>query len=221
MSNNNMFNQDHNSSSSNQCQYLIFKANTPLQDIYDHPLCPTLIKNALSCETAWHKRNEYKAANGIRWSPHYAAALIACENAIVTEDKEEPIQDFLNRQGAISKIKEIKILADYNQRCFGESHIRRTPSDNPIVSAVASLVMEKEIVNKAILVLYGVWEEGVHTAASAEKLLNQPLTPELIQIVSEAVKQEVNPKSNYLASAEYRREMAAVVTRRSLSACLS
>ncbi len=221
MSNNNITERAQKQSPISYSQYIIFKAEAPLQEIYDHPLCPLPIKNALSCETAWHKRNEYKVANGIRWSSHYTAALMACETVIVTDDKEESIEDFLNRQGAVSKIIEIKILADMNQRYFGEAHIRRTPSDNPLISAVASVIMEGDIVKKAILALTGVWEEGVHTAKSVELLINNPLTSESILRVAEAVKQEVNPKSNYLASSEYRREMAAVVTKRALSACLS
>ena len=221
MTNNNKVDLAPNSSALRDSPFIKFKAEAPLQEIYDHPLCPLPIKNALSCETAWHKRNEYKVGNGIRWSSHYTAALMACETVIVTENKEEPIEDFLNRQGAVSKIIEIKIVADFDQRYLGEAHIRRTPADNPLISAVASVTMEGNKVKKAVLALVGVWEEGVHTAKSLDLLVNNPLTPESILRVAEAVKQEVNPKSNYLASSEYRREMAAVLTKRALSACLS
>lgn len=200
---------------------IIFNATDTLETLYSHPLCPEIIKKSLSNEVSWHKRNEYKIGNGIKWSPHYAAALYVCEAILITSEGEEYIASYMEKQAPISKIKEIKLPIDNGLKKFGEAHVRRTPSDNPIISALASLTIENNIIKHAVLALYGVWDEGVQLSKVTSSLLGKTPTEDLITSVAHEVKSEVKPKDNYLASAFYRREMAEVLTKRALLQCLS
>jgi CO/xanthine dehydrogenase FAD-binding subunit len=51
-------------------------------------------------------------------------------------------------------------------------------------------------------------------------LVGAPLDKERIRAVAAAVEAEVSPKGDYRGSAEYRRAMAGVMTRRALERCL-
>jgi CO/xanthine dehydrogenase FAD-binding subunit len=76
------------------------------------------------------------------------------------------------------------------------------------------------VVDTARLALIGAWPQPVRLARAANLLDEQPLTGSLIEIVAQAVVEEVHPRGDYLGSADYRRAMAGVLTRRALEACL-
>ena len=65
----------------------------------------------------------------------------------------------------------------------------------------------------------GAWTEHARLAASVNLLTGGPLTDERIEQVAAAVAQEVVPLDDFCGSVEYRREMAAVLTRRALAMC--
>ncbi len=195
-------------------------AGEPLQVVFEHPDCPALLRGVLSGAVAWQKRNEMKAAAALRWSAQWQAALLALGAIVLSDGKEETLADFLGREGAIGKLSEIRLPLDVPGRAWGEAHVRRTPTDVPIVSAIAVVDAPGGKVHLARLALAGVWSESVRLAKAADLLLGSALDKAAIHKAAAAAQQEVNPRDNFLGSAEYRREMAAVLSRRALEMCL-
>jgi len=95
-----------------------------------------------------------------------------------------------------------------------------TPADEPIVAAIAVIELAGEsqnpVVSQARLALTGAWRENARLARAAELLAGKPLTEEAIEQIAIGVEQEVSPPDDFRGSANYRRAMAALLTRRAL-----
>jgi CO/xanthine dehydrogenase FAD-binding subunit len=191
-----------------------------LQTVYEVPDCPALLRSVLGGAVAWQKRNEFKVGVALRSLTQWAAVLMSLGARVTAEGKDELLADFLGQGGAIGKLTEVRVPLDVRGRVYGESAVRRTPSDTPIVAAFAVVDLTDGVVKQARLALTGVWEENVRLAKAAEKLIGRSLDGDTIAEVAASAQQEVNPKDHYLGSAEYRRAMTAVITKRALQSCV-
>jgi len=107
-----------------------------------------------------------------------------------------------------------------SQHRWGVACVARTPADEPIVSTVAVVGMDGDIVHYARVALTGVWSSPVRLARAPDSLVGAPLDPPCILAVANAVESEVAPEGDFLGSEDYRRAMAGVLTRRALEQCL-
>jgi aerobic carbon-monoxide dehydrogenase medium subunit len=101
---------------------------------------------------------------------------------------------------------------------LGAAHIARTPADSPILCGAAFVQLEGDTVEMAYAALGG----GIPQAAQRLHLLaleGQPLSDEAIRTAVESVADQLDPTSDYLAGADYRRAMIPVVLRRALEDC--
>lgn len=107
-----------------------------------------------------------------------------------------------------------------NQR-FGSAYVARTPSDIPIVNAAASVTIAPDnTVVYAALAVNGATQDPLYfTELNALKgrIVTIPEMIETVQSIAEAL----NPPQDYRGSALYRREMALVMARRALLACIT
>ena len=196
-----------------------------LQTLYEHPACPQLLHVVLSQVASWQERNETTQGVALRWSPDLCAALLVMGTRVRTNKNdtqpagEEFLADFLSRRGTIASLIELRLPLEVPERVFGHAHVRRTPGDIPIVSAYAAVDLGEGQVKAARLALTGVWREQPQLVESVSRLVGNPLSDEAISTSAKAIAKETNPKDNYLGSAEYRREMAEVLTRRALTMC--
>jgi carbon-monoxide dehydrogenase medium subunit len=196
-----------------------------LQTLYEHPACPQLLHVVLSQVASWQERNETTLGVAMRWSPDLCAALQVMGTRVRTNKNdtqpagEEFLADFLSRRGTIASLIELSLPLEVPERVFGHAHVRRTPGDIPIVSAYAAVDLGEGQVKAARLALTGVWREQPQLVESVSRLVGNPLSDEAISTSAKAIAKETNPKDNYLGSAEYRREMAEVLTRRALTMC--
>ena len=196
-----------------------------LQTLYEHPACPQLLHVVLSQVASWQERNETTLGVALRWSPDLYAALLVMGTRVRTNKNdtqpagEEFLADFLSRRGTIASLIELSLPLEVPERVFGHAHVRRTPGDIPIVSAYAAVDLGEGQVKAARLALTGVWREQPQLVESVSRLVGNPLSDEAISTSAKAIAKETNPKDNYLGSAEYRREMAEVLTRRALTMC--
>ena len=196
-----------------------------LQTLYEHPACPQLLHVVLSQVASWQERNETTLGVALRWSPDLCAALLVMGTRVRTNKNdtqpagEEFLADFLSRRGTIASLIELSLPLEVPERVFGHAHVRRTPGDIPIVSAYAAVDLGEGQVKAARLALTGVWREQPQLVESVSRLVGNPLSDEAISTTAKAIAKETNPKDNYLGSAEYRREMAEVLTRRALTMC--
>jgi carbon-monoxide dehydrogenase medium subunit len=94
--------------------------------------------------------------------------------------------------------------------------VARTPRDRPIVAAAACVIREGERCGGARIALAGVANRPIRVYEAEERLKGQPFDGELVDATAKAVIEHLNPPSDFKGSSEYRREMAAVLTRRAL-----
>ncbi len=150
--------------------------------------------------------------------PEAAAALLALDAQIALADGSQvPIADLFTRTGASQSPPAALLLpVDLSGCCWGSARVARMAADQPIVAAVAVVELEGMVAKSARLALTGVWRETVRLSQSVDLLVGRELDDRQIEAVAGAVAGEVSPVPDYLGSAEYRREMAAVLTRRVL-----
>ena len=200
-------------------------ADASLQTVLEDPACPPLLARVLRTVHSWQVRNETtvnRTLKSSRLMPYWIAALIAL-NAVVTiegdDGSEEVALDSLVRRRKKGNTTSVHIRRRENTR-WGDAHVGRTPSDEPIVAAYAAVWGTDGIIDDARLVLSGTSLEPVWTADAAHGLVGRRLDGESIGEVVCAVVDEVEPVGDYLGSETYRRAMAGVLTRRALEACL-
>ncbi|RMF77804.1 MAG: hypothetical protein D6737_16595 [Chloroflexi bacterium] len=110
----------------------------------------------------------------------------------------------------------------------GTAYVARTPADAPIVNVAAVATLNNEnIIERLIVGLGGKWISRtdrndvvpVVVFHLEENVIGQPLDEERIESIADAMV-TVEPVADYRGSVEYRREMARVLTRRALQACI-
>jgi carbon-monoxide dehydrogenase medium subunit len=197
-----------------------------LQSVLDEPSCPPPVRRALTGIHSRQVRNETSVHKTIRaWQliPQWTAALLAL-GATVTLDAEggsgEVEMDALVRREVKGDITALHIPTLDANTVWGEAHVARTPSDEPIVAAFAVLRLNGETVEAVRVALTGVWSQTVRLTEAADSLIGESLSRDRIIDVAAAVEREVEPVGDYLGSEAYRRAMTGVVARRALEACL-
>ncbi|MCS7061924.1 MAG: FAD binding domain-containing protein [Anaerolineae bacterium] len=154
-------------------------------------------------------------------------ALLACDaevsvwTASASTDKPRtlPLAGFLSYRAQIlaegALITHIRLpLADPAMR-FAYDRVARTPRDYPIVCAVARCAMKDGIVGSVRIALGGVAATPIRLPALELGLEKKPLLDFLDRELLSAIS-ALNPPSDWLGSAEYRREMAGVLARRAI-----
>jgi len=200
-----------------------------LQTVFECAGCPEIFRRTLTGPMSWQVRNR-TTIDRVLTTPSAAlswfAALLAFGAEVSVDGQGRvPIDLFLERRvkGRLDLLhvpaldRSGRPLGDIR---WGEARVGRTPSDEPIVSAVAVVRGGAGAVTRARLALTGVWPRAVALSGAAALLLGSRLTVDRIDEVAAAVAGEVAPKGDFLGSAEYRRAMSGVMARRALEGCL-
>ena len=199
-------------------------AQMSLQDVYEAPNCHELFHQTLSGPISWQKRNGITVAEAVytpNLAPQWVAALLALGTRSAFPDGDGMLIDFLSRTGTRhNHLQAVLVPLNVPGRVWGEAHVGRTPTDDPIVSAIAIVDLGEEFVRRAHLALTGVWREHVRLAGAGELLVGQPLNHATIEQVKDAIEEEVSPQDDFRGTAVYRRAVAGVLTRRALIACM-
>jgi CO/xanthine dehydrogenase FAD-binding subunit len=209
---------------------LILGAYVSLQTLYESPDIPDLLHRSLNGALNWQARNEHtgiKVVLSPNLAPQFVAALLAWGARALFGDEEGELADYLNRTLTHDNhFSGIRLPVHVPGRVWGESHVARTPADEPIVTAIAVVDLIEDpdegshsVVRQARLALTGAWREHARLAESAKLLVGKTLSDDTIRQVTAAVEQEVSPRDDFLGSTEYRRSMAAVLTQRALEYC--
>jgi len=197
-------------------------ADAPLQSVLDSPECPSLFRQALTGALSWQTRNQTPVGRALRSSqiaPQWVAALLALGATVTVEGKEMPLEMALQQQERDLSTVHIPLPHGEGMK-WGEAHVARTPADDPIVAVVAVVEMDSSVVQQARVALTGVWPEAIRLAEAPSRLVGGPLDKSSIREAAAAVEEEIAPEGDFRGSAEYRRAMAGVLTRRALEACL-
>ena len=196
-----------------------------LQSALEWTGCPPLLRQALAGAVSWQVRNETPVRSVLaspRIAPQWVAALLVLGTIVTVEGERGPVEiplEVLLQQRPKGATTALHVPLGGPGRTWGQAHVARSPADPPIVAAVAVVDWADGVVRVARLALTGVWRSPVGLAESAGMLIGSRLDDEQIRDVALAVQRETSPPDNFLGSADYRREMAAVLARRALKAC--
>lgn len=195
-----------------------------LQEVYEAGDSPELLRQTLSDAISWQKRNGVTVAEAVyspNLAPQWVAALLALGARAEFPDGDSALTAFLRRTGRRhNHLQALLVPLNAPGRVWGEAHVGRTPTDSPIVSAIAVVDLSEAVVRRARLALTGVWREQARLAEAADLLAGQSLNHAAIGQVKEAIEAEVSPQDDFRGTAVYRRAMAGTLTYRALTACI-
>ncbi len=98
----------------------------------------------------------------------------------------------------------------------------RTADDYATVAAAAVITPGPgNVCQEARIALGAVGTTAIHATGAEDALRGQPLTDEVIRAAAATVKDVVDPLEDYRGSADYKREMAEVFTRRAIQQALA
>jgi CO/xanthine dehydrogenase FAD-binding subunit len=194
-----------------------------LDNVFQYSDCPELLLCGLKGKITWQKRNEYSIEKSLAipgLAPQWVGALLASGAHAIYEDGHEASLEELFKTGRRPRmLTAVQVPLDVPGRLWGEARTGTSPADFPIVWALAVVDMSDGVVQQARLALTGVWTQNIALAEAASRLTGNPLNAEWIGKTAAAVEEEVNPQGDYRGSAEYRRAMSGVMTRRALEKC--
>lgn len=219
---------------------VIIGAMTPLAGIAESPILRALangvVAQAAHRSAASILRNQATSAGTLIAEPDgvLAVALLALD-ARVTVVRKEPrtvaLADFLSMREHLLMTKVTSVMALVTEIAVPLTNPRaslqtvaRTPSDKPIVCVVASARIEilraaqnDKVARDVRIALGGVGDIAIRAGASEKMLEAQSLNDALIDQAARLASQDLMPRDDFRGSAEYRREMAVVLTRRAVN----
>ncbi len=203
-------------------------ATATLADVANSPILRAAANGVLA--QAAHRtaanvlRNQGTVAGTLITAPNgiFATALLALDALVVcVGDKtmEVAVSDFLAMldhftMGAI--VTEMVIpAASLGKRAALET-VARTPRDKPIVSVCVAAQIENEVLHDVRIALGGVAWGAVRAGKAERDIENRGLGDSVIEEAAFGATEGLAPRGDYRGSIEYRKEMAAVLTRRAV-----
>jgi carbon-monoxide dehydrogenase medium subunit len=157
-----------------------------------------------------------------------ATALLALDATVTVADAHGqhtmPLAEYLETVARSTKSLLVEVVVPEPPRSKGcrwsFQKLGRTAVDISLVNVAAGLqVGPKNRVKWARIALGAVAPSAMRAIEAEELMVGRTLDAALIAEVGEAVAREVSPIADVRATAEYRRDMCAVLTRRALEEC--
>jgi carbon-monoxide dehydrogenase medium subunit len=117
---------------------------------------------------------------------------------------------------ACALLTELRVKRPPSRSAAALEVVGRSPRDKPIVTAVAYVEVEEGLPVTVRLAVAGADEKPARLLKAEHLLKGQLLTAEKIAAALEPAVAELHPLDDYRGSADYRREMAQVLTHRAL-----
>jgi len=206
-------------------------ALAPLQDLVDAPWRHAAATGILAeaAHLAAHPGLRHLATVGGVLSarsgpPEVLQALLVLEATVILHGagearREVPLADYLALAGTPARevLAGVRFAWPAAGSAGGLARVARTPRDEAIVAAVALLTIEQGVCQKARLSLAGAGVTPCRATAAEALLAGQTLSGERIEAAAQAAAAGLTFASDLRGSAAYRKAMAAVVVRRSLT----
>ena len=206
-------------------------ALVPLQDLVDAPWRHDAAAGVLSeaAHLAAHPGLRHLATMGGVLSarsgpPEVLLALLALDASVMLmgagqASRAMPLADFLALPGvpAGEVVAGVKFAQPPAHAAAGLARVARTPRDEAIVAAVAMLVVENGVCQRARLCLAGSGVAPQRAPAAEARLAGQPLSAERLEAAAAVAGDSLAFASDLRGSVAYRQAMAPVVARRSLT----
>jgi carbon-monoxide dehydrogenase medium subunit len=119
-------------------------------------------------------------------------------------------------------LTEVHFPAPPKDSAWSVLEISRRHGDFAIAGIIAGLVLEsnREVIAHARLVYFGVGATPIRVTAAEEALIGQAASESAFEAAAQSAKQGIDPTSDIHATEEYRRALAATLTKRALRAAL-
>jgi len=119
-------------------------------------------------------------------------------------------------------LTEVRFPAAPKDNAWSVIEISRRHGDFAIVGIVAGLALEpdRQVIRRARLVYFGVGPTPVRVKAAEDALIGQAALEPAFEAAAQSAKQGIDPSNDIHASEEYRRAVAATLTKRALRAAL-
>ena len=206
-------------------------ATSTLASLVESPILRALANGVLSDAAFGSEssilRNQSTVVGTLISEPNgiLAVALLALDARVHIAGKESrtvPMEDFLQEVQSLTHqaiVTEIDVPMA-NPRASMQT-VARTPSDKAIVSAIASAQIGNGVARDVRISLGGVAEFAVRVKSVEVELEGKLLDETLVDKASAFASQGLAPQGDFRGSAEYRTEMAIVLTRRALKELLA
>ena len=96
------------------------------------------------------------------------------------------------------------------------ARVARTPRDKPIVAVAVRVTREGDLCGGVRIALAGVADRPICPYKVEDRLKGQPFDKALVNVAVANLLEDLDPPSDFKGSSDYRREMAAILTRRAL-----
>jgi carbon-monoxide dehydrogenase medium subunit len=207
-------------------------ACTTLEDLNQSALIHNFASGILAETARWtgsmQLRNSATVGGSIVTKADIALALLALDAQIViVGDAERTVslaEFYANQTNTLRKdelIKACLLPGEFRHATSSALRLSRTHQDVSLVGVAAVLLMGNGRCQQARLAVEPVTSEVTRIPQAETLLEGQCITDELINKVAETVAQVVQPVDDYRASADYRRKMFGVYTKRTLGNCVS
>ncbi|HEY4691780.1 MAG TPA: FAD binding domain-containing protein [Anaerolineae bacterium] len=146
-----------------------------------------------------------------------AVLLLALDASLTIEPgrKTVALEAFLSQRASLltaSLITEVTVPLPRPGQAVAFEKVGRTPADLPIVCAAIRAQLENGVLRDVRIGLGGVAPLPVRASRIEQALQGKPPDAHAV----ERARADLNPPSDFLGSAEYRREVAAVLVRRAI-----
>jgi aerobic carbon-monoxide dehydrogenase medium subunit len=150
-----------------------------------------------------------------------AEMTLTSAQAARTVDAETFFQSFFTTALEANEIlTELRFPAPPKDSAWSVLEISRRHGDFAIAGIVAGLVLEpkRQVIARARLVYFGVGPTPIRIKAAEEALIGQGALEPAFEAAAQIAKQGIDPSNDIHATEEYRRAVAATLTRRALRA---
>ena len=119
-------------------------------------------------------------------------------------------------------LTEVRFQASPKDSAWSVIEISRRHGDFAIAGIVAGLALDpdRQVIRRARLVYFGVGPTPIRVKAAEDALIGQAAAEPAFEAAAQSAKQGIDPSNDIHATEEYRRAVAATLTKRALRAAL-
>lgn len=198
---------------------ILLGAGVTMAQVMAHPDCAFLAPVAR--QIGGPQVRAMGTVGGNLFAPHpygdFTVALLALGARIVVGGAPRPVDDFLRDRARSGLVTLIEVPRPRDPRAFGFLKVSRVKPRGASVLAVAAHLPREGGRVRGARIAFGAMGPMPLRAAAAERVLDgQALDPAAIARAAQAAAEGMDPPSDSLASAWYRREVAGVHLKRLL-----
>ena len=210
-------------------------ACTTIQELYQSELIQSFASGLLAQVASWFASRQIRnvatiggnIAEGLS-AADTAPALLAMDAQVVIAGGNErtiALSDFFRKEGGTilnnELIKEFIVPKEFQNATGKFLKNAKTREDISIVSVTTTVLMHETYCEKVRIALGAVAPTPIRIPQAESVLEGQIPTTELIQQAVDTVVENISPIDNFRASADFRKQISKVYTKRALVECLS